>query len=71
MSGLVPGWGKADLNQQAIPVDSVENDPTRKFEPPDRPGCVMPSIPCANANIPTIMAAERLADLIRREAAAV
>ena len=30
---------------------------------------VMPSIPCANTNIPTIMVAERMADLIRRELA--
>jgi 5-(hydroxymethyl)furfural/furfural oxidase len=28
---------------------------------------VMPSIPCANTNIPTIMVAERMADLIRQE----
>jgi 5-(hydroxymethyl)furfural/furfural oxidase len=31
---------------------------------------VMPSIPCANTNISTIMVAERMADLIKREAAA-
>ncbi len=31
---------------------------------------VMPSIPCANTNISTIMVAERLADLIKQEAAA-
>ena len=30
---------------------------------------VMPSIPCANTNIPTIMVAERMADLIKGEAA--
>ena len=30
---------------------------------------VMPSIPCANTNIPTIMVAERMADLIKREVA--
>ena len=29
---------------------------------------VMPSIPCANTNIPTIMVAERMADLIGRDA---
>jgi 5-(hydroxymethyl)furfural/furfural oxidase len=28
---------------------------------------IMPSIPCANTNIPTIMVAERVADLIRQE----
>jgi 5-(hydroxymethyl)furfural/furfural oxidase len=28
---------------------------------------VMPSIPCANTNIPTIMVAERMADFIRQE----
>ena len=28
---------------------------------------VMPSIPCANTNIPTIMVAERMADLIKQE----
>jgi 5-(hydroxymethyl)furfural/furfural oxidase len=28
----------------------------------------MPSIPCANTNIPTIMVAERMADLIKGEA---
>ena len=31
---------------------------------------VMPSIPCANTNISTIMVAERMADLIKQEAAA-
>jgi 5-(hydroxymethyl)furfural/furfural oxidase len=31
---------------------------------------VMPSIPCANTNISTIMVAERMADLIKGEAAA-
>ena len=31
---------------------------------------VMPSIPCANTNIPTIMVAERMADLIKGESAA-
>ena len=30
----------------------------------------MPSIPCANTNISTIMVAERMADLIKQEAAA-
>ena len=30
---------------------------------------VMPSIPCANTNIPTIMVAERMADLIKQESA--
>jgi 5-(hydroxymethyl)furfural/furfural oxidase len=30
---------------------------------------VMPSIPCANTNIPTIMVAERMADLIKAERA--
>lgn len=30
---------------------------------------VMPSIPCANTNIPTIMVAERMADMIKQEAA--
>jgi len=28
---------------------------------------VMPSIPCANTNITTIMVAERMADLIKQE----
>jgi 5-(hydroxymethyl)furfural/furfural oxidase len=28
---------------------------------------LMPSIPCANTNVPTIMMAERMADLIKRE----
>jgi 5-(hydroxymethyl)furfural/furfural oxidase len=27
----------------------------------------MPTIPCANTNIPTIMVAERMADLIKAE----
>jgi choline dehydrogenase-like flavoprotein len=27
----------------------------------------MPSIPCANTNIPTIMMAERIADIIKNE----
>jgi hypothetical protein len=27
VAGFGAFWGKADLNQQAIPVDSVENDP--------------------------------------------
>jgi len=31
---------------------------------------VMPSIPCANTNIPTIMVAERMADLIKGQSAA-
>lgn len=31
---------------------------------------VMPSIPCANTNLPTIMIAERIADLIKKERAA-
>ena len=31
---------------------------------------VMPSIPCANTNISTIMVAERMADLIKEEAEA-
>src|SRR5262249_31591942 len=30
---------------------------------------VMPSIPCANTNISTIMVAERMADLIKQDAA--
>ena len=30
---------------------------------------VMPSIPCANTNIPTIMVAERMADLVKGERA--
>ena len=29
---------------------------------------LMPSIPCANTNVPTIMIAERIADLLRGEA---
>ncbi len=29
---------------------------------------LMPSIPCANTNVPTIMIAERIPDLIRSEA---
>ena len=28
---------------------------------------LMPSIPCANTNVPTIMMAERMADLIRQD----
>ena len=28
---------------------------------------IMPSIPCANTNIPTIMVAERIADLIKSD----
>ena len=28
---------------------------------------VMPSIPCANTNLPTIMVAERMADLIKQD----
>jgi 5-(hydroxymethyl)furfural/furfural oxidase len=31
---------------------------------------LIPSIPCANTNIPTIMVAERVADLIKEERAA-
>jgi 5-(hydroxymethyl)furfural/furfural oxidase len=31
---------------------------------------VMPSIPCANTNLPTIMVAERIADMIKQERAA-
>jgi 5-(hydroxymethyl)furfural/furfural oxidase len=31
---------------------------------------VMPSIPCANTNISTIMVAEHMADLIKQEASA-
>ena len=31
---------------------------------------LMPSIPCANTNVPTIMLAERIADLIKAEAQA-
>lgn len=31
---------------------------------------LMPSIPCANTNVPTIMIAERMADLIKKERAA-
>jgi 5-(hydroxymethyl)furfural/furfural oxidase len=29
---------------------------------------LMPSIPCANTNVPTLMIAERIADLIRGDA---
>ncbi|MNP65568.1 Oxygen-dependent choline dehydrogenase [compost metagenome] len=29
---------------------------------------LMPSIPCANTNVPTLMIAERMADLIKAEA---
>jgi 5-(hydroxymethyl)furfural/furfural oxidase len=29
---------------------------------------LMPSIPCANTNIPTIMLSERMSDLIKAEA---
>jgi 5-(hydroxymethyl)furfural/furfural oxidase len=31
---------------------------------------LMPSIPCANTNVPTLMIAERMADLIKAEVAA-
>ena len=31
---------------------------------------LIPSIPCANTNVPTIMVAERVADLIKKERAA-
>ncbi|WP_442581638.1 GMC family oxidoreductase [Mesorhizobium sp. ASY16-5R] len=57
----------------------AENDPTSVTESSGRvigvsnlrvcDASIMPSIPCANTNIPTIMVAERLADLIRQERA--
>ena len=57
----------------------AENDPTAVTDGSGRVICVqnlrvcdasiMPSIPCANTNIPTIMVAERVADLVKQERA--
>lgn len=57
----------------------AENDPTAVTEGSGRvigvqnlrvcDASIMPSIPCANTNIPTIMVAERVADLVKQERA--